>query len=327
LNRTDDALEQLHAGQQLDQARLDIALEIARTLEGAKRDDAATEAYTKLLTAKDVPTQARVHAGRFFARKDDKKRAAEQADPILAAEPENSAGHYLKGEGLILAGKLDDARKELTMAVDRDPDPQYLEAQGRAAEASVIASGDTKYYELALRAYERASQADANLLAPQVGMGRVYVARKEWTKAAVPLAAAIKLDKSNTEVMYNLGLTYKNLGHVSEAVEWLEAATKGKQDADTYWQLAQLYQDANDGKRTESALREATHLGRDKETKSGTKVDWLSEAWYRLGETEYGLHNYPAAKSAFESYVGRNPPTGQQLTEARRLLNSELKSP
>ena len=327
LDRTDDALEQLRASQQLDQTRLDIALEIARTLEGAKRDDAATEAYTKLVSAKDASVQARVHAGRFFARKGDLKRAAEQAEPILAAEPENAAGHYLRGEGLILTGKLDDARKELTMAVDGDPDPQYLDAQGRAAEASVTATGDTKYYDLAIRAYERASDADPTLLNPQAGMGRVYVARKEWTKAAVPLAAAIKLDKMNTEVMYNLGLTYKNLGHIAEAVEWLEAATKGQQDADTYWQLAQLYQDANNGAKTEHMLREATRLGRDKETKTAAKVDWLTDAWYRLGQTEYDLHNYPAARTAYEAFVGRNPPADQRLKEARQKLTTELKSP
>src|SRR5262249_18083621 len=130
LSRTDDALDQLHAAQQLDPTRSDIGLEIARTLEAAKRDDAAEEAYGKLLADKNISVQSRVHAGRFFARRQNYKKAAEQGDPILFVEPDNPAGHYLKGEGLILAGKLDDARKELAIAVDADPDPQYLDAQG-----------------------------------------------------------------------------------------------------------------------------------------------------------------------------------------------------
>jgi len=61
------------------------------------------------------------------------------------------------------------------------------------------------------------------------------------------------------------------------------------------------------------------------ETKTGTKVDWLTSAYYSLGQTEYGLRNFPAAKSAFEKFIGRNPGAGAQLTEARRLLNGELK--
>lgn len=325
-HRLDDALSQLHAAQNVDASRLDILLELARTLDGAHRDAEATAAYTKLINQKDAPVQARIHAGRFLARKGDFKRAAEQAELILKAEPDNAAGHYLKGEGLMFANKLDDARRELTLAVEADPDPQYLDAQGRAAEVSVVATSDTKYYDLALRAYERAIDADATMFNPQAGTGRVYVARREWSKAAAPLAAAIKIDPKSTEVMYNLGVTYKNLGHIPEAIEWLESAIRSKPDPDAYWQLAQLYQDTNRGQDTAAALQQATRLARDKETTQGTKVEWLTEAWYRLGETLLGLHNDSAAKAAYEMYVGRNPPPGAQLSEARRLLSSTLRS-
>ena len=322
LKRTEDALQQLKAAQQIDPSRADIALEIARTLEDAGRDDEAAAAYQKLLAAKDPPIQARVRAGRFLARTHDIKGAAAQADAILAAEPDNAAGHYLKGEGLIVANRLDDARKELALAVDGDPDPQYLDAQGRAAEASAV--GDTKYFDLALRAYERAIAAAPQMFNPQAGTGRVYIARKEYSKAVVPLLAASKIDPKNTEVMFYIGLAYKNTGQPTTAAQWLTNAVKAHPDADGYWQLAQIYQDANDS-RQESALREATSLGAAKETKDGVKVEWLTDAYYRLGQTEYGLHNNPAAKAAYEKFVGRSPPAGPQLSEARQLLNGELR--
>lgn len=325
LNRADDAIGQLHAAQKLDPTRLDISLELARTLETARRDADAAEEYVKLIEQKEAPLQARIHAGKFLARRGDFKRAGEQAEIILRAEPENAAGHYLRGEGLMANKKFDDARKALTLAVDTDPDPQYLDAQGRAAEASVESTSDTKYYDLALRAYERAIDAAPTMINPQAGTGRVYVARKQWSKAAAPLAAAIKLDPKNTEVMYNLGVTYKNLGHVAEGIEWLELAIRTKPDPDAYWQLAQLYQDMNRGRDTANALRQATRLAREKETTEGTKIEWLTEAWYRLGETELGLHNDAAARAAYETYIGRNPPAGAQLTEARRLLSSSLR--
>ena len=223
---------------------------------------------------------------------------------------------------MIVANRLDDARKELALAVDGDPDPQYLDAQGRAAEASAV--GDTKYFDLALRAYERAIAAAPQMFNPQAGTGRVYIARKEYSKAVVPLLAASKIDPKNTEVMFYIGLAYKNTGQPTTAAQWLTNAVKAHPDADGYWQLAQIYQDANDS-RQESALREATSLGAAKETKDGVKVEWLTDAYYRLGQTEYGLHNNPAAKAAYEKFVGRSPPAGPQLSEARQLLNGELR--
>ncbi|HET9991859.1 MAG TPA: hypothetical protein VFQ65_25190, partial [Kofleriaceae bacterium] len=243
---------------------------------------------------------------------------------ILKAEPDNAAGHYLKGEGLIAANRLDDARKELTIAVDGDPDAQYLDAQGRAAEASVVASGDTKYFDLALRAYERAIAAAPQMFNPQAGTGRVYVARKEWSKAISPLLAAHVIDQNDADVMFNIGISYKGIGQQKVAAEWLQHASAKKRDADTYWQLAQLYLDANNTS-AEPALREATHLAQERETKQGTKVNWLTDAYYRLAQTEYGMHNLPGAKSAYESYIGRSPPPGAQLDEARRLLSTELR--
>src|SRR5262249_27276632 len=108
LGRTNDAIEQLVAAQALDAARQDIGLELALTYEGAGRDAEATEAYGKLLAGKDVTLQARIHAGKYFARKGDIKRAAEQGEAILAADPDNAAGHYLRGEGMIAAKRLDD---------------------------------------------------------------------------------------------------------------------------------------------------------------------------------------------------------------------------
>ena len=323
LQRTNDALDELKAAQKIDPTRADIALEIAHTLEDAGRDDEALAAYQKLIAAKDPPVAARERAGRFLAKHNDIANAAAQADPILAAEPDSPTGHYLKGEGLIASKHLDDAIKELTLAVDGDPDPQFLDAQGRAAEASVT-SGDTKYQELALRAYERASAAAPQMFNPQAGIGRIYIERREWSKAISPLLAASKIDPKEPKVMYDIGVTYKALGQPVVAAQWLADAAKGKRDAKTYWELAQIYQDANNSKMLET-LREATRLAQEQETKTGVKVDWLMDAYYRLGEVELGLHNFAGAKTAYEQFIARNPPQGAQLSEARRELNGELK--
>jgi len=325
LTRTDDALAQLTAAQKIDGAQVDIALEIASTLEGAQRNDEAAAAYSRLLDAKDPPVQARVRAGRFLARHGRVAEAAKQGEPILAAEPENAAGHYLKGEGLILAGRLDDARKELTLATDGDPDPQYLDAQGRAAEATAAASGDSTKYDLALRAYERAILADPGMFNSQAGTGRIYVRRREWTKALPPLLAANKLNPSDADVMYNVGISQRNQGQNATAAQWLVDASRNKPTAEAYWQLAQIYNDTSDGRKAEDALVHATKLATESETRTGAKYDWLNDAYYMLGQTEYALHNYPAAKSAYQLFVSRAPAGGTKYNEAKHLLSGELR--
>jgi predicted Zn-dependent protease len=325
LGRTDDALVQLKAAQQIDGTRIDIALELASTLEGAKRNDEAAAAYARLLAATDPPIQARVRAGRFLARHGDIAAAAAQAGPILAAEPDNAGGHYLKGEGLILAGRLDEARKELTLAVDGDPDAQYLDAQGRAAEASATSSGETKFYDPALRAYERAALADPGMFNPQAGTGRIYVARREWTKAIPPLLAANKLNSTDTGVMYDIGIAQRNLGQNTTAAQWLVNATKNHPTPETYWQLALIYTDTSDGRRAEDSLVHATRLAAEAETRTGAKFDWLNDAYYMLGQTEYALHNLPAAKNAYQMFVNRASPGGTKYNEAKHLLNGELR--
>lgn len=325
LGRTDDALEQLKAAQQLDATRADIALEIARTYEDAKRDDEALAAYLKLIAAKDPPVQARVRAGRFLARKGDIKNAASQAAPILAAEPSNPAGHYLKGEGLIASNHLDDARKELTLAVDGDPDAQYLDALGRATEG--LGKSEDKYNETALRAYERAIAIAPTLFNPQAGTGRIYVHRKEWSKAIAPLTAANKLDPNDADVMLNMGFALRMQGNSAQAATWLQSAVKRKADADAYWELSQIYLDSNNGGAAENALREATHLGSEKETKEGVKIDWLTDAFYSLGQTEQLMHNNGAAKAAYEKFLSRNPTNQVRVTEARHQLTTELRNP
>jgi predicted Zn-dependent protease len=327
LSKYDEAIGQLKAAIGLDQSRGDIALELARTYEAAKQDDDAHKAYDTLIATKDAAVAARAYAGKFYARKGEIKKAAEQGDAILIAEPENPAGHYLKGEGLLAAGsaRWDDARKELAIAVDSDPDPQYLDAQGRVGEA-LAASGESKYLDLALRAYGKATEADPKLFNSWAGQGRVYVARKEWNDAVKPLQEAIKLHADDADVMFSLGLCAEKLQQKKVAVEWFVKSGLKKPAAETSHHLGQLYVDLNAVKFAVQAFEASTRLGEEQEKQTGKPIDWLSEDWYSLGEWAYTLRDYRTTKRAYERFRDRHPPQGDHLREANHLLNTELKS-
>ncbi len=93
----------------------------------------------------------------------------------------------------------------------------------------------------------------------------------------------------------------------------------------TYGQLAQIYNDTSDARRAEDSLVHATRLAAEAETRTGAKFEWLNDAYYMLGQTEYGLHDLAAAKNAYQVFVNRAPAGGTKYNEAKHLLNGELR--
>lgn len=329
--RTDDAVEQFKAALKLDPTRVDINLELARTFETAGRNTDASAQYDKLLADPAVPVIARVYAGKFWARQgtpDDIKRAAALADPILLQDGSNAAGHYFKGEGLLQTGKLDEARIELTTASSTEPDVQYLDALGRAAEASFKATNDPKFQELAIHSYTQATQADPTWFNPWAGLGRAHVQRHEFTKSIEELDHAYKI-QPDAEVAFDFGLAYKALGPKATARQWLEKSVElDPKRAESWFRLGEVYQDSNapgDDRKMIVAFDKATRLGLEEEAK-GDHLDWLTDAFYTLGDQYMLVHDLSGAKRAWQTFVGRHPKDQTRLTTAQNALATSLKS-
>ncbi|MBV8760239.1 MAG: tetratricopeptide repeat protein [Deltaproteobacteria bacterium] len=326
--KTDDAVAQLTEAQKVDPMRTDIGLELARTLEEANRKDDAKAAYDRLVHRDDAPLIARTYAGKFYARIGDIKDAKILADPILGIDPENPAGHYLRGEGLLADGKLDEARTELTRASSAERDVQYFDALGRAAEASFAATNDTKFQELAIQSYTQATEVDPTWFNPWAGLGRAHVQRREFTKSIDELAHAYKI-KEDAGVAYNFGLAYATLGPKPTAIQWLETSTRlDPKNADAWYALGELYRDSNrpgDNLKVVGALDKATRLAVEEEAK-GRPIDWLTEAFYTLGDQYQLLHDESGQKRAWQKYVDRHPKDQAHYTTAQQALATTLKS-
>jgi len=320
LGKPDEAIVGLKKAIELAPARPEIALELARTYEVANNDTEAEALYVKLIAAAAPSLEVRARAGRFFARRGDPKRAAEQATKILAADSQHAAGLFLKAEGLLADGKYDEARKLLAQAVTIDRDPQYLDAQGRVAELIAAQSGDTKVQDAALIAYMAASELAPTMFNPLAGQGRLYINRREAAKAVAPLLAASKLRPADGDVAYLIGLAYKELQQTTAAIEWLKRATALKPNADASWNLGQLYLEANKGALAAGALATATRVALESEKQTGKAVPWLTEALHRLGRAYLDTNNNAGARDAFNLYIGRSPPPGPQRAEAERAL-------
>jgi tetratricopeptide (TPR) repeat protein len=322
LDRPQEALEALRTALTLGPARVDITAELAHSYEALQRDPDAAALYGKLLAGPDPGLELRARAGRFYARTGAIDKAAAQGEKILAADPRDPAGHYLRGEGLLAAGKLVDARQQFQRAVDADRDPQYLDGLGRAAEASGQ-GGDRDAQELALRIYAEAAEAAPNMVNPLVGQGRIYLLRHEAIKAVPHLSAAVRLDPHNATTLFLLGAAYQDSQRPAEARGWLDESVKITASAEAYWRIAQLERDANHGPAALLALTGAIRLAGESE-KSGKPVPWLTDALYVQGRVNLDLRNEAAARAAWQLYVARNPPPSPQLTEVKQQLATSL---
>nr|MBA3540882.1 tetratricopeptide repeat protein [Deltaproteobacteria bacterium] len=323
--KLDDAIVQLKKAREIGGARIDIGFELARTYELANRDSLASELYTTLLATPDLGVEYRGHACRFFGRTGAVEKAAAEGDAIFKLDPKNPAGLYCRGEGLLLRKKADVARSQFLQAVAADPNAQYLDAQGRAAELLVEQSGDTKFFEEAIRVYQLAHTSAPTMINPLIGQGRVYVARKEWSKAIEVLGKADALKHDDAEIALLMGLAAEALNQKPDAIIWLGRANALKPRADTAWRLGNLYFDTNDTGRAKPTLYQAISLGLAEEKAVGTPLPWITDAYYEVGYIEDLLGNAGAARDAWTTYVHRQPKAGPQLKSVQQALYTRLK--
>jgi len=324
-SRTDEAIGDLKQALDKEPTRMDIALELARTYESANRNDDAIAAYSKLLALPDVGLELRGYAGRFFVKLGQIAKGAAQGDEIGKVEPFNPVGMYLRGEGLLAGGNIEEAAKLFKRAAEADPDPVFLDGWGRAAEAQAIQNNDQRFQDVALRAYTSAHEAAPQMFNPLVGIGRIYLARHEAAKAVQPLLDASKIKADDPDVAFGIGAAYQELQQKAAAIKWFELSVREKPRAEARWRLGQLYYDGQHDREASSNLAAAVKLANDDDKATGKKPEWLADALYDLGSIYLALHNDAGAREAWMQYVALHPKNAAQLKEVQYKLQTELR--
>ena len=334
LGKLPEALENLKKARELASSRTEIGLELAITYERNKNDTEAGKLYDELVARDDATIEARAHAGKFYVRTKQIAKASEQGTKIVAADPQHAAGHFLKGEGMMVQGRVDDARREFGEAVNQERDPMYLDGQGRATEALANERNkDSGLLETALRAYLAATEIDPLMFDPLLGAGRIYVTRREHAKALGPLIAASTIRGEDAEVAFYLGRSYQEIGQKKElAIQWLDRSLRLKASGETAYQLGRMYTDeaVNKPGPAQAAFAQAVRLGvaEEKIAKDGAQVAWLSDAMYMLGRIAFDRGDDVTAKAAWEKWAVRpgSNRAGAKYDEVRRALLTSLKS-
>jgi tetratricopeptide (TPR) repeat protein len=337
LGKHAEAIDGLKKALDLDPQRTEIGLELARTYEASARDADALALYDKLLAiTKEPSVELRARAGRFYARTQKFEQAGEQGAKILEAQAGHPTGLFLKAEGLLAkAGtdriKTDVARKLFAQAAEAERDAQFLDGHGRACEALAKDDGsgavDFAMQDHAIRAYTAAIELDPKMRNPHAGLGRLYVARREFAKAVPPLRVAYEM-KHTAETAHDLGVAHKEQQQHKLAVEWFRTAIKIESTADSNYQLAETFQhpDYNNPREAMKALAIATRLAEAEERKASGRpvVEWLTEAYGDLGYLYLGEGRDREAADAWNLYVGRDPPPSERLKEVQTKLATEL---
>jgi len=303
-----DATDSLRRAYEIDPAREDIGLGLARTLEAGGRVRDAVVMYEQMLAPDHKPSVAvRAQAGRAFARFGLADASDAQGVAIRAVNPRDPAGMFLLGEQLYRSGKYEDALKAYREAGRLGAEAQYFEAQGRASEKLA-------QYDDALREYGDATTADLKYLAPRLGRGRVRLLRREYTLAVVELTAAQKVAPDSPEVLRDLGRAYVAMSDLRQGVPLLEqAAALDGRDPVTQHALGSAYYGLG------RAAQSAQHLSRAVEL-AAPDAPWRADAFQQLGYAERAAGNRAGAIGAWRRYLAIERTDGPQRRDVQRLL-------
>ena len=287
-------------------AREDIALRYAEALERAKKVGEAQKIFAQLLEPRTDGTTAslavRAAAGRFFARQEQLERAVSLGLAILADDPQNPAGLFLRGLGEKLDGDLVAASRSMADAVALDPQPQYYNGLGEVFEQQ-------NAVEDALNAYEQAIKRDPAYVKPRLGRARIRIVRREFSAALPELLEAAKLQPDNAEVQWLIGESLFELGVTASerrkaAVHYRQATLADPDRYRAYFKLGQIHFD--DDQPSEAAAAFRRYLD-----KAPASADRRADANYYLGYALRARRDKAGACRAFREFLDlaeRNDP-------------------
>jgi tetratricopeptide (TPR) repeat protein len=312
----DEAIQVLNAAARTAPSRTEIGLHLAMIFEELGRIDDAATAYEELLKASSPTLEIMARAGRFYARQGKSAQAGELGERILAIKDSDPAGHFLRGEAQYHLGNFAEARVSFRRAADIEPDPQYLEASGRASE-------NLELHDEAFEAYAEASRLDPDYVAPRLGRARLLLLRRDFSRAIEELEETRKLAPRNASVFHYLGESYQQQEDHKQAISYFRTALEyDSQRAETHYRMGKSHLELSKEREAASFLSDATALAR----RPGVPTPkWLEDAYYELGYVQRSLSKRRQAIDAWKAYLELVPADRQkqnEVVEVKRLLMS-----
>ena len=315
---TDGATKQFEAAHKASNQREDIALELASHYDRLGRFDDAEKVYDSLLSSNAPSDAAASFAGRFYTRRGQTEKARTLGEKLLQNNPESPAGLFLKGESYFIEGNYAEARDLFVEATVADPQPQFLEAAGRA-------SAKVEDFDAALKYFDKAIHKDPEYLKPRIARASLQIARKAHSRAlneideamtvASKLTSTSEVKKEMSELVAMKGLCLLEKRDFNESVKVLKTAiSQNPSHSPSHYYLGKAYSNLNKQREAANAFGKATSLP-DSES-----MPWYGNALKMMGYAHREAGNIRGAIKAWEKYVAQAPVETVQVKEVRNLL-------
>ena len=312
------AIDQLESAMKVSNNREDIGLELASVYDQLGRYEDAEKVYDSLLE-KPTPSDA-VHslAGRFYTRRGHTEKARTLGEKLLEKNPNNPAGLFLKGESFFTEANYAEARDLFVEATISDPQPQFLEAAGRA-------SAKVNDYDAALKYFDKAIHKDPEYLKPRIARASLQISRKDYSNALAQIEEAMEVGEKLTntpEVKKGLskltamkGLCLLETRDFQGSVKILKRAiAKNPTYSPSHYYLAKAYSNLNKQREAANAFGKATSMT------DSDSMPWYGEALRLMGYAHREAGNRRGAISAFEKYLTQSTEDTPQVMEVRNLV-------
>jgi len=325
-----------------------LALLLVASVSGTAQNSAPTVVSPVLepTPQTDVPKQAEQPAAdqseQSPAPKEQASDSSPAEHPAPPKEPDKAAAYYhftlahMYEEMVSMYGRSDYANKaieEYRLAIDNDPDSDYLNAAlaelyartGRIRDAVLEAQdilkrdgnnleahrllgriylrslGDMQagtqsqeILKLAIEQYEQLVKLDPKSVEDHLLLGRLYRLNNELLKAESEFKTAVQIQPDSEEAVTTLAYLYNEEGDSAHALQVLNAIPDSARTAKLYSALGYTYEQQKQYKQAIDAYRRSTELDRD----NLDSVRGLAQNLMNDGQTDAALDQYKVIAEA-----------------------------
>lgn len=220
----------------------------------------------------------------------DADKAVSLCNKALALNAANDEALYVLCAVHIENGRVSDAESVLRRNTGARTSGWIYLAQGLIAESKNDISSAMSKYKLASRVLPNNSDM-------QMGLGRVYLARKKWSDAIQAFGMASALEPSNPKIFVGMGKAYLGMKNIESAKEFFaEAARLQPAEVEAHYMMAVV------------SAKNGDHIEAIKASKTGLRYAANSaKLYYMLGEQYAMVKQYEDALKAFDDAADNDP--------------------
>ena len=296
-NKLEEAAEEFRDALKIDPHFVPASLKLGQVLSGEGKLSAAAvcleEALKQSLPA-DQGEQLQASLGLVYAESGDLKKGLETLKSLVEKQPNSADAHFSLG---LLYGKSDQpadqeaARAQYEEALRLDP---TMDPARLALGRVLLTSGTCSDAMLPLQEYTKHKPGD-----PQGfhALGLTYKCLGRLNNAVDALNRAERLDAKNAEVHYDLAIMLAQAGSTAEAILELKAAARiNPADSETHHQLALLLKKTGDEEDARAESAKVRTLGtRQSEHEAAEKFNTEANQDLLAGNASAAVKSYRRA--------------------------------